>query len=177
MSISAMPEWIKPKSAGTGTDWDWWGQRWWNKAWFCYGPRATEWYAKWREFPMIIFAIRSRVSGVFRVETEDWTRDSGRERPALENRYVMDSNIRLTVDDGPMTRTVQGYLSAIQYWTKWHIQLQWPFFFAFHFYIGSVPPFPDHAGDRRVIYFRIGARRDADKCYWFPSVFLGLRWN
>lgn len=180
MPESAMPDWIKPTAAGTGTDWDNPIQKYWNKAWFAYGPRATQAWAKWREWPVTIFAIRAK-EGYFRVETETYDRDSGRENNHNRTSFWMENNIRLVFwgdGDGKGQREItRGYLSAIQYWTKWHVALQWPFQFQAHYYIDDVPVYPEKAGNRRVAYIRIGARRDADKVYWFPSIFIGLQWN
>jgi hypothetical protein len=174
-----MPEWIKTQSAGTGTDWDNPIQRLWRKDWFAYGPRATQWWAKWREWPVTLFAIRSK-EGMFRTETETYDRDSSRENWHNMPSFWMENNIRLVFwngADGKEREITRGYLSAVQYWTKWHIALQWPLQLQFHYYLDDVPKYPEHAGNRRVIFVRIGARRDADKVYWFPSIFIGLQWN
>lgn len=180
MPLSAMPEWIKPQADGTNTDWNNPIQKYWNKAWFAYGIRATQWWAKWRGFPLTVWAIRSR-DGFFRVETETYERDSSREDNHNGTGFFMEDNIRLVFWNGGTQKInreiVRGYLSAIQYWTKWHLQIQWPFFVAFHFYIDDVPVYPEKGSHKRVLYFRFGARRDADKVYWFPSLFLGLSWN
>lgn len=179
MPQSAMPEWIKPQSAGTGTDWDTWYQRWWNKAWFAYGPRATQRWAKWREWPTTLFAIRAK-EGFFRIETETFERDSSREDNHNQTKFVMENNIRAVFWnglDGKEREITRAYLSAIQYWTKWHFAVLWPLHIQFSYYIDDVPSFPAKAGDRRVVYIRIGARRDADKVYWWPSLFIGLTWN
>ena len=176
MPKSALPEWYHEKAKGTGTDWDNPIQGWMRKAWFGYGPRASEWWARWREFPITLLAIRSK-QGVFRTETEGWTRDSS--RSDYHNRVSLfnQDNIRLVFWEEKKREIVQGYLSAIQYWTKWHVQIQWPFFVAFHYYIDEVPRYPEKGSNKRVVYFRFGARRDADKTYWFPSLFIGLSWN
>lgn len=177
--MSALPPWIKDHAAGTGTDWDWWGQRWWNRSWFAFGPRATGW-RKWREWPVTVFAIRSK-EGVFRTETETYERDSSRADWHNRTSFFMENNIRLVFWHGGNAKEnreiTQGYLSAIQYWTKWHVQIQWPFFVAFHYCIDEVPKMGESTANKRVVYFRFGARRDADKVYWFPSIFVGLTWN
>jgi hypothetical protein len=167
MGKSALPPWISEQAAGTGTDWDNPIQKHWNRAWFAFGPRADGW-RKWREWPVTLLALRSK-EGLFRVETETYERDSSRDNWHNAPKFVMENNIRLVFWNGGDTKEhreiTRGYLSAIQYWTKWHVQFQWPFFVAFHYYIDDVPKHPDHADNKRVAYLRVGFRRDADKVY------------
>lgn len=152
MPKSALPPDFPETAAGTGTDWDNPIQGWIKKSWFAYGPRAKEWWARWREFPFTILALFGK--GYSRWET------SGGE---------------LAVKSVPspvlLFQPTTVYLSAIQYWCKWSFQIQWPFFVAFHVYLSDVGP------NRKMIYVRFGARRDADKVYWFPSLFVGGTWN
>lgn len=155
MTISAMPPWIKDTSDGTNTDWNNGIQRYWKKSWFAYGPRAIEWWARWREYPRTLFAILG--DGFTRFETETYERDSSSDiHVSTDGRWYI-----LNHDFGPY------YLSAIQYNLQWHFQIQWPLFVAGHFKIT----------EKVIFYFRVGARRDADKVYWFPSFFMGLTWN
>lgn len=158
MPIDALPEGFKDQAAGTNTDWNNPIQKYWHKSWFAYGPRSSHWWAKWREFPITVFAIRG--DGVFRVEDDK-----------------CDFPFGITFRKIFWWEHKDKYLSAIQYWTKWGFQLQWPFHIQAHYYIDERPRYPEQAGNRRVFYFRIGARRDADKVYWFPSLFIGLQWN
>lgn len=178
MPLSALPIRLQLDENWKGTDDDVWYMKWRIplKGLFSYGPRADEWWAKWREWPITVFAIRSK-KGSFRTETEEYKRDSSREDYNNNTSFFMEDNVRLVFWQGKQREIVRGYLSAIQYWTKWHIQIQWPFFVAFHFYIDEVPVYPDHGENKRVLYFRFGARRDADKVFWFPSLYGGLRWN
>lgn len=74
------------------------------------------------------------------------------------------------------------YLSRIQYWTRWHVQLQWPFCFAFHIYwrAKDVPRSPSKAAAmtiKKMLYVYIGAHYDADAVYWFPSGYIGGKWK
>lgn len=162
MPQSALPEGFKIYAAGTGTDWDNPIQRWWNKGWFAYGPRATQWWAKWREFPKVLFARHDK-NGLWWYENTDGSRqwNSFGKTPLPVSGLGRDD----------------GYLSAIQYWTKWHIAIMWPFHFQLSYYIDPVPSYPNHAGNARVLYIRFGARRDADKVYWCPDFYVGLQWN
>jgi hypothetical protein len=169
MCKDAMPEWIQDQAKGTGTDWDNPIQKYWHKSWFAYGPRSSNKWCKWREYPRTLFAIRSKF-GFFRVEGEGWERDSsfaaGNYDRILFNRFLQVER-NFLVENCILHKKDPGYLSAIQYWCKWHFQIQWPFFIAFHYKIT----------DKYIFYFHFGARRDADKVYWFPSLFLGLTWK
>ncbi len=178
MTLSALPPRLQSDENWKGTDDDVWYMRWriHLKYLFAYGPRATELWARWREWPITVFAVRSK-KGSFRTETETYDRDSSREDYNNNTSFFLEDNVRLVFWQGKQREIVRGYLSAIQYWTKWHFQLQWPFFIALHFYIDSVPVYPDHGENKRVFYFRFGARRDADKIYWLPSFYLGGVWN
>lgn len=74
------------------------------------------------------------------------------------------------------------YISRIQYWKRWHVQVHWPFMFAFHFYFkeSDVLPTSVDSGasvDGKLFYFYIGAHYDQDCVYWFPSAFAGLTWK
>ena len=141
----------------------WWGKYYAQfrktlKPWLAFGPRATEWWARWRQYPITIFAIKSK-EGQFRFESDEshdlvisqrvlWWRDS----------------------DG-------SYLSRNQYYAKWHFQICWPFFIAFHCYTDGVvlpelnKPVPDMDGKLKMAYF--GAKRDADIVLWFPALYIG----
>lgn len=130
-----------------------------TKTWTAFGPRATEWWAKWRELPVTVFAAFG--PGLSRWEDTDGELQKG--TPYPKRLWMFKPRVM--------------YLSAIQYWTKWHIQIQWPLFIACHYYIDPVPKWDGVATGRRVFYFRIGARRDADRVYWCPSFFIGLTWN
>jgi len=180
MPISALPEYLRTKENWKGTDWDNPFQRWLIpfKGWLAFGPRATECWAKWRMWPKTIFAVRSKI-GVFRLETERDERNSAydsqtRGRVVFNKDWFMESNDRQSL-------IVPAYLSAIQYWTRWHFALQWPFHVSFHCYFrkSDVPRYPTKPGgsvDNKLIYFRFGLRRDSDRVYWL-SIFLGLSWN
>lgn len=169
MPKSALPPHLDTPEEWKGTDWDVWYQRWMLhiKHWFAFGPRATEWWACWREFPTTLLALKG--DGPYRLESSDGNDEFG----DGDDRYIGLLGWKPTYP----YKNERVYLSAIQYWCKWHFQIQWPFFIAFHYYIDDVPKPPERAGDRRVLYFRFGARRDADRVYWFPSLFIGLSWN
>lgn len=136
-----------------------------TKTWHAFGPRATEWWARWREFPKTLFAVIG--PGFVRFETETWERGIVVETfiPVKDIRVIRNANFG------------NYYLSAIQYYLKWHIAVQWPLHIQAHVYIDKIPKTREETSARRVLFFRMGARRDADKVYWCPSLFIGLNWN
>ncbi len=160
MPNSALPPHLLVKENWTGTDWDTWYQRWMLnfKGMFAYGPRANQWWAKWREIPRVLVAIGDKTK--WRIEYTDASLGDA-----------------LTKYPRNPRQPTGYYVSTIQYWKRWGLVIQWPLHLAFHFYIDEVPEYPDRPGKKRVFFFRIGARRDADKVYWFPSLFIGLTFN
>jgi hypothetical protein len=140
MPLSALPKDFNNTQTG-----DWaniWPFKYITPSWTAFGPRCTEWWAKWRPVPIMLLE-RSYPHQPARFETDEFG----------------------------------TYASAIQYWYKWSFQLQWPLFFAAHYYIDPVPAAPMRAGGTRVFFVRIGARRNADGFYDFPSAYVGLQWN
>jgi hypothetical protein len=183
MPKSALSPRLQDPANWTGTDDDNWLMRWRIplKGLFAYGPRATEWWAKWREWPKTLFAIRAR-QGTFRVETETWERDSGWDCEYDVPYLVNEKQLFAWRNVNPMlVEFVEGYLSRVQYYTRWHFQIQWPFMVAFHFYFKAkdVPEYgkPRPELNNKLFYFYLGAHRDGDKVYWFPSAFMGLTWK
>lgn len=162
MPMDALPPGFKDQAEGTNTDWNNPIQKYWHKSWFAYGPRSSHWWAKWREVPITLFAVKGKgpwrweYSDASQVEIVDW-----------ETAVLKDNSLYRT----------GYYLSAIQYWTKWHFAFQWPLHIQAHYYIDEVPRYPEQAGSKQVFFIRIGARRDADRVYWCPSIFVGLQWN
>jgi hypothetical protein len=169
MPKSAMPEWIKDQAEGTGTDWDNPIQKHFHKSWFAFGPRATEWWARWREFPITLLGLFG--SGFVRFETETWERDSSAD-------MTVSSDTRWYVING---RFGNDYLSRVQYYLRWHVQVQWPLMVAAHFYTSAkdvpVPGQPRPDTDGKLWFFYVGAHRDPDKVFWFPSGYLGRNWK
>lgn len=158
MPWDALPEHINTPEKWAGTDWDNPWQRWLLriKGIFAYSAcgRSKHQWANWRTWPITLVKVGG--SGEWRYEND------------------IRSWVTLSYPD--------SYLSAIQYFKRWHFAVQWPFHVTFHVYFSqkSVPTFPTRPSksvDGRMLYLRFGARRDADKVYWFPSLFLGLTWN
>lgn len=183
MPKSALSERLQTKENWEGTDWDNPFQKWMIplKGWFAYGPRAKEWWAKWREYPKTIFAILGK--GSIRIENEDWERDSAREYSDPGIRHVLFNLEPVMFYEFGKLGTVmsQGYLSRVQYYTRWSFQIQWPFMIAFHIYFkpNNVQIYgkPRNDTDGKLFFFYFGAHRDADKVYWFPSAYVGFNWK
>jgi len=166
----SLPERLQDPDNWKNTDADVWYMRWKIplKGLFAYGPRSSKKWARWREFPKTLFAIRGK--GAFRFESEGWERDSDF-AASSDMKTIVNKNLQITrsflVENYRLYKMDPAYLSAIQYWCKWHFQIQWPVFIAFHYRFNY----------KYTLYFRIGARRDADKVYWFPSFYIGLTFN
>lgn len=143
MPWSALPDHINEPHEWDGKDDDklgWWGRfRKAHKGWFAFGPRATEWWARWREVPRILYAIRG--NGSFRFENTDGTDTFYDDccNPYPHKGWLTEHNY---------------YLSRVQLWCDWHIGLQWPLFLHGHF---------------RGWQFYIGFKRDADRVYWLAG--------
>lgn len=158
---SALPPHIDEPHEWKNTDWDTKWQRWMLeiKHWFAFGPRATEWWARWRKFPIVLFARKGR------------------------GKWRLEDDVDDIVSYKPTSHEPGTYLSTIQYWCRWHIALQWPLHLTFHIYwrAADVPGLFERPRKdlsiHHMFFFRIGARRDADKVYWFPSLFVGGNWN
>lgn len=172
---NAMPPWIKDTAEGTNTDWNNPIQKYWKKSWFSYGPRAESGWAKWREYPKTLLALFGK--GSLRLETETWERDSSTDA-VFPVETIRNKELHFVAPDETLK---PAYLSAIQYYCRWHIAIQWPLHIQFHYYFkeSSVPVYGQPRGEmnNKLFYFRLGARRDGDKVYWTPSVFVGLTWN
>lgn len=144
MPVSALPPGFDNTQKG---DWNFWPFKYIRPSWTAFGYRCTEWWAKWRKYPIVLLAV-------FGPGDSRWENDM----------FAIRSTNDTIVLYNPKYST-QFYLSAIQYWCDWHIQLQWPLFFAFHWNTKT-----------RTWYFRIGARRNAQGFYDFPSGHWG-DWN
>lgn len=146
----------------------------WNKATKhieAFGPRCPKGIAftywppfillkKWREVPTVLFARKGW--GYWRFE-KDGAED------------------RLSAVDNPKEFLAKPenagyYLTRIQPWCRSHWQIQWPLFFCFHKYKdqADVVPVGERADrDGKINIGYIGAKRDADKVFWYVAAFLG----
>jgi hypothetical protein len=118
------------------------------KGWFAFGPRATEKWARFRTFPIVLIALRG--TGFWRTEDDRLPAERGEPQRLLIWR-VMDWN----------AYGHQCYVPRVQYWNKWHFALQWPLFLHAHY--GSWQ-------------FYAGFKRDADRVYWL-ALYLGRVWK
>jgi hypothetical protein len=139
-----------------------------TKHWFAFGPRATEWWAKWRTHPIILFALFGR--GSSRWETSQ-----------------LETGFHLSLRNPAQTillcdpSAAKVYLSRVQYWTRWHVSLQWPLMLTFHVYwretdVPSYPSKPQAMNVSRMLFVYFG-HRDADDVYWPISAYVGGKWK
>jgi len=172
MPWDALPDELNPyknPNAWKGTDDDTWGWRWRIKikGWFAYGPLSKHWWAKWREYPITLLAFFGK--GQTRLEDSLTTHD------------VMWHNGPIVwFDPAKMKSAPKLFLSRVQYYARWHFQVQWPLYVGFHFYPRKqdVPVAPNHANtDGKIGFFYLGAHRDGTPAYWFPSAYFGRNWK
>lgn len=165
MPWDSLPGHIDQPEEWKGTDDD---QVWWMrwrlkiKGWFAYSYRSKYWWARWRPIPKTLFALRGK--GMWRYEDDQGD--------------AMDYELK-------KGRDKRGwYLSRVQYYCRWSIRITWPFFIGVHWYTKPeyVPkpwngePLGDTL-DGKLWNFYIGAARDADRVYWFPSGYMGRNWK
>lgn len=126
----------------------WWGRVWkaWkklSKPWFAFGPLSNYWWARFRKAPVTLFAT-------FGPGESRWENDFMALRSTNQNVYYY----------VPSDKHGAFYLSRVQYWCDWHIQLQWPLFFSCH---------------KGKWQFYAGIKRDRDN-YWL-SFYPGKTWK
>ncbi len=168
MPISALPDHLKDIENNFPDDSQysgWFGRiyKWFNKktkTWFAFSYRCTEPWARWRKYPIILFAIKGK--GPWRVEGKRG------DRPVA---IVLFSN--------PWYRfkLKNEYLSRIQLWCRWHLAIQWPLMFSFHFYPNKedVPVYGEPKKDLDgKVWFGYWGHFDSDLIHWmFTSMYLG----
>jgi hypothetical protein len=153
----------------------------WNKmtkAWDAWGPRCPQGIAfsmwppwimlrKWREVPTIIFAMKGQ--GPWRLES-DGVPSVSMETPGEKFWFFP------RLETSAASIMTKFYVSRIQYWTRWHVQIQWPLFICFHWYKDAKDVLPTGSNedrDGKLIMGYIGAKRDADKVFWYVAAFFG----
>jgi hypothetical protein len=175
MPQSAMPEHINdpeeieaafPDDSQYGNGWFGRFYKWTHKkskTWFAFSYRCTEPWAKWRKYPKVLFAIAGE--GFWRFEC-----DGSESCISTDGRWYI-----LNEDFSP------DYLSRIQYYTRWHIAIQWPLMVSIHFYpkASDVPvPGEPRPGSDGKVWYAYWNHFDADLVYWtFVSLFLGRTWK
>ncbi len=187
MPLSALPEHLNSKEEieANFPDDSQYGEGWfgriykrYNKAtktWFAFSYRCTEWWARWRKYPKVLFAIKSR-DGYFRIETA--YPDGSSSDCAYIAKTLFNTDVYHVNNYNPHCAVIsQGYLSRIQYWCRWHFAVQWPLMISFHFYpkASDVPlygqPRPELDGK---LWFAYWGHFDADLVYWMiTSAYLG----
>lgn len=183
MPWSALPEWLDSPEKWAGSDHDTKWTRWILrlKGAMAFGPRATERWARWRQYPRTLLALRSK-QGVFRIEAEGWERETAYDCVDTSDYYFL-KDLVATKNYPNFVAIEPGYLSRVQKYTRWSLQIQWPFFVAFHWYrrASDVPvygdPVPSGFADGKVVFAYFGAQRNGDKFYMFPAAYVGFNWK
>ena len=159
----ALPDHIDEPKEWDKTDWDNKWQRWLLKfkGWFAYGPRSRHSWAAWKSPPKVLFGL-----GIYRWEH-------------LKHGDLYLPLRKFTTAKSTAVLRGDGYFPSVnQYWSRFHLMIQWPFQISVHWYWPwkSVPKFPGRPGDftiKEMVYLRLGARYDKDDVYWFPSAAAG----
>jgi len=137
--------------------------RWYQKktkTWFAFSYRCQAGWARWRKYPMVLFAIGSK--GLWRFETK-------------YTEYMMDTpHLR-------MAGSPDSYLSRIQYYKRWHFAVQWPLMISFHLYpkMTDVPKYGESVSELDgKVWFGYWGHYDADSVYWMiTSMYVGKNWK
>lgn len=167
MPWSSLPEHLNSPEKWKGTDMDTDLFRWTLKikGWFAFSPRATEWWARWRSIPKLLFALRGK--GFWRAEHDELGERSGR-----GHWYWLNP---IYTEDG-------WYLSRVQYYCRWHVAVQWPLQVTAHVYwrekdVPYPPNRPTSLGINKLLYMYGPTHRDTDVVYWIISFFIGGQWK
>jgi len=122
------------------------------------GPRVPSGFFKWREIPITLFAVGKPG---FRIENTDGTETTAIDEPWG---FLGCTWLRLA-------KSKRWYISRIQPWSRFHINLQWPLFLNFHIIyrqknVVTFPTYKSSFGITKMFTFGIGFKRDGDKVYW-----------
>ncbi len=128
-----------------------------TKHWFAFSYRATEWWARWRRFPVTLFAIGG--NGPWRIESDH-------------------DEFHLPAKTFFMASGRHAYLSRVQYWKRWHLAVQWPLQITFHCYWNAADVCaprhrPEGMSIRKMFNIYFPSHRDSDAVIWFPSIGIG----
>lgn len=180
MPISAMPEHLNTKEkidAAFPDDSQYDTTKWYGrlyrcyqkstKTWFCFSYRCTEWWAKCRKYPKVLFAIG---------DDKPWRMEGAVETIRL--------NPKNANHEGDM------YLSRVQYYKRWHFAIQLTVWekiplvfpmFSFNWYLraADVPrygePLPNTDDKVLVAYW---GHVDNDLLHWLlTSAYAGRNWK
>ena len=122
---------------------------------------------KWREFPIVLFAFSG--GGPLRWETTDGNKQS-----------VGESQNLIWITSAHNPDGDQVWLSRCQLWCLWHVQLQWPLFFAISIYIKHedvIPTGTKADRDGKLLFFYKGWHRDSDQIFWGDGAYAGRNWK
>lgn len=150
MTKSALPERLQQDSNWVGTDWDTKWQRWMIpfKAVFAYGPRAKEWWARWKTPPKILLRIGDK---------NGW-------------RWEMDPLSMCTY-----VSRVQ-YFKRWHFAIHWPLLVTFHCYFKKKGVPMAGDVLGDRLSNT-LFYCYFGAHYDQDGVYWMPSVYVGLTWK
>lgn len=170
MPLSALPPHLQdvennfPDDAQFGTEtlfgraYKWINKK--TKTWFAFSYRCTEWWARWRKFPIVLYQIGG--IGPWRYET-------------IGGDFVVATGTSLALV------TEDSYLSRIQYYKRWHFAIQWPLMISFHIYpnAADVPVYGESRSESDgKLWFAYWNHFDADLVYWMvTSIYIGRNWK
>lgn len=172
--LSALPDHLNSREEieANFPDDDQYGNTWYGKAfrWFkketrgyrAFGPRATEWWARWREQPIVLLAVRGKGA---------WRWESFISGDVLDFREPFEDLTKYNY-----------YLSRIQPYCRWHVAVQWPLQVTFHCYwkASTVPSVTQARIETSYTDMIAGygpTHLDKDWVYWIFSFFVGGRWK
>jgi len=150
MPWSALPEHLNSPEKWAGTDDSkvpWMNWRLKVKGWFAYGPRATQWWARWKTPPVCLFKIGG--AGAWRYETDPFTG-----KPYLSRIQYWKT---------------WHFAIQLPFWIQFHWYKK-P-------YIMAYPRCDGSSVDGKLWYFYGPASYDSDGVYWFPAAFIGRTWK
>ncbi len=161
MPISALPEHLRdienhfPDDDENGKILRWIKKK--TKTWFAFSFRCDEWWARWRFYPKVLFALGGK--GLWRYESDVWP----------------------DVLTDVLIKRRTYYLSRIQKYKRWHIAVQWPLMISAHIYpkASDVPSIwtSNPVTDGKVWFFYWN-HFDADLVYWMvTSMYIGRNWK
>lgn len=189
MPISAMPDHLNSQEEidAAFPDDSQYGNSWFGrlyrayqkktKTWFAFSYRCTEPWARWRKFPKVLFAIKSK-DGVWRVETDHV--ENGPTDSAYDARTIFNEGLWHVETGSKYDIYSVGYLSRIQYWCRWHFAIQWPLMVSFHWYKSpiDVPKYREDKQTDGKLWFAYWNHFDADLVYWMiTSGYIGKNWK
>lgn len=176
MPLSALPDKLNPKknpSAWKGTDNDSWIKRF-LLPFQVFGSRAKESWARWRQQPIVLFAI---ARGTLRIETIDGTMRGPYDFATVKKPRQVLVMADFGINDQP------AFLSRIQPFCRWHFAIHWPLLITWSVFWKEkdVEQFDAHNYKKRTIKELfcgyLGAKYDSVDQYFKISVSAGGSWE